>query len=75
MSKSIRTILAMLEPTKKSQLQYAFEEGLVNQYVEYEPGRFIGVNIQSLPNLNIEQTAGSYSAGVIIQGQKDVRDS
>lgn len=72
MQKSIKTILSTLEQKKKDQIQYAFEQGLVNQYVEYEPGRFIGVNIQNLPNLIIEQTAGSYSAGSIVQGQRDV---
>lgn len=69
MKKSIKALLARLDPKKKEQLTYAFEEGLTNQYVEYEPGRFIGVNIDGLHNLNIEQEAGVWSSGTILQGQ------
>jgi hypothetical protein len=67
--KSIKSILAMLPKGPADQLKYALENELVNQYVEHEPGRFIGVNIQGLPNLSVEQTAGLYSEGTITQGQ------
>lgn len=65
MNKSIKSILAMLHPEHKKHLDYAFEHGLPNQYVEYSPGHFVGVNIQNLPNFNIEQTAGFYASGTI----------
>lgn len=66
---TISSILARLDKTKRTQIDYAFEEGLINQYVEYEPGRFIGVNIQHLPHLLVEQIAGCYAEGSILQGQ------
>lgn len=72
MNKSIKSILSMLNPEQKEQLRYAFEQCLINQFVEYAPGRFVGVNIQNLPHLHIEQVAGLYSSGSISQGQKDV---
>lgn len=74
MPRSIRAILAMLDVKKREQLQYAFEEGLTNQYVEYAPGRFIGVNVSNMPNLQIEQTVGAWSSGVILQGQVHAQD-
>lgn len=66
---NIKQILASLTQAQRTQIDYAFENGLINQFIEYAPGRFIGVNIQNLSNLQIEQTAGLYSAGTILQGQ------
>lgn len=59
----------MLGPEDKAKLDYAFENELSNQWVEYSPGRFIGVNINGLQNLIVEQTAGLYAEGILMQGQ------
>lgn len=67
--KDIKSILATLDRTSRSKLDYAFENELPHILVEYAPGKFIGVNVQPRANLTIELTAGLYSAGLIIQGQ------
>ena len=72
MIKSIKSIISMLTIEQKQQLHYAFEQSLMNQFIEYAPGKFVGVNIKNLPHLHIEQVAGLYSSGTISQGQKDV---
>jgi hypothetical protein len=64
---TIKILLRFLSDDDRELLSYAFEHGLTNQFVEYRPGRFVGVNIipELMPNLVIEQTAGAYSAGAI----------
>lgn len=66
---SIRSILAMLPQQDYELLTYAHEEGLTNQYVEYRPGRFVGVNVlpELMPHLVVEKTAGAYSAGSVLK--------
>lgn len=65
MSKSLRSILAMLPKNDRQYLQVAFDNEIPNKWVEYEPGRFIGVNITDLSILVVEETAGYYAAGSI----------
>jgi hypothetical protein len=60
--KTIRDILDRLTPAQKDKLKYAFEHQL-SQYVEYEPGKYVGVNTGNAKNLSVEQCAGSYYAG------------
>lgn len=64
---SIKSILRLLSHEDGELLSYALESGLTNQFVEYQPGRFVGVNIlpELMPNLVIDQTAGLFSAGTI----------
>lgn len=64
---SIKEILKQLAQSDQDLLTYAFEQGLSNQFVIYEPGRFVGVNIDpDFKDLAIEQTAGRYSEGTIV---------
>lgn len=71
MSKSIKAILLGLRKEDQDQLNYAFENELRNQFVIYTTGRFIGVNIDpSLTSLVVEQTAGFYSEGTLVDRHK-----
>jgi hypothetical protein len=48
----------------KQFLRAAFRAEIQNQFIEYEPGKFIGVYINH-PHLHIEQKAGFWSAGTL----------
>lgn len=62
----IKDILNQLSQSDRELLKYAFEQGLTNQFVIYEPGRFVGVNVDpEFKALQIEQTAGRYSEGTV----------
>lgn len=64
---SIKEILKRLAPSDRDLLKYGFENGLSNQFVIYEPGRFVGVNIDpDFKDLEIEQVAGRYSEGRVV---------
>lgn len=65
---TIREVLSQLRLEDLELLRYAREAGLDNQFVEYQPGRFVGVNILAdfMPQLAIEQNAGPFSEGVIL---------
>jgi hypothetical protein len=67
---SIRTVLAGLRPQDRDKLNYAFENGLTNQFVVFAPGRFIGVNmLDTLRSVRIEQTEGHWSIGTLTNGE------
>lgn len=66
---SIKVILSQLSRDDSELLSYAMETCLTNQFVEYRPNRWVGVNIlpDLMPHLVVEQTAGMYSAGTIVR--------
>jgi len=60
----IADILNALEPEQHSQLMYAFEQGF-SQIIIYKPGRFIGVNISNIRNLDLVNQEGDWSCGTV----------
>jgi hypothetical protein len=62
----IKEVLNSLDKEKRLQLMMAFNDGL-SDYIEYEPGYFIGVNLVSekFPNLKITNTRGSWCIGEV----------
>ena len=61
---TIKDILAALPAVDRDALMAAFESGEA-YYVEYEPGRFIGVNTDAVQHLLADQSAGSFREGTI----------
>jgi hypothetical protein len=60
----LREILNSLTPDQRELLNYAFEHQ-IGQHVEYETGKFIGVNVENIDYLSVEQSQGNWSSGVI----------
>lgn len=60
----INDILNSLLPEQKNQLLYAFEQGFT-QIVIYKPGYFVGVNVNEIGNLDLENQEGVWSCGRI----------
>jgi len=61
---TIKEIMAGLSMTDKEQLMTAFEASMTH-YIEWTPGRFIGVNTDSVPHLTCCQQSGSFREGTI----------
>ncbi len=59
---TIRKALDSLDPEQRRQLMYAFEHEF-SQHVKLSNGKFIGVNVQKTPNLEITESAGNWSVG------------
>lgn len=66
--RQIRDILGDLKKEQKEYLFYCFEYGIY-AYVEYEEGRFIGVNVERDPGLQICQRVNHWSEGKIENGK------
>lgn len=69
---SLKGTLDRLEAGHKNRLLHAFNQGLA-QYVELpgkagEPRRYIGVNVQAIPNLKPDVVVGVWSEGTIAGG-------
>jgi hypothetical protein len=60
----IRQILDELPEQKRRLLMYAFEHDL-GQYVQLDGGKFVGVNIQNIRNLQITESAGKWAVGIV----------
>jgi len=56
---TIREVLDDLDAAKRAQLMYAFEHDLT-QFIEFEAGRFIGVNTDFVKHLKVETSAGKW---------------
>ncbi len=50
---------------------HAFEQEFA-QYVELPDGKFIGVNVEPIKHLRIQESAGSWHYGDIMKGDSDV---
>ena len=61
---TIREVLDSLEPPKRAQLMYAFEHDLT-QFIEFESGKFIGVNTDYVKHLKSTTAAGKWRLGEI----------
>lgn len=66
---TMRERLNKLTVDQSRRLQYAFENQF-SQYIEIGDGKFIGVGVQSLKHLKIEESAGTWSYGTI-QGKSN----
>lgn len=64
MDRTIGQILRSIPQMDRDTLMSAFNEGL-SSYVEYSPGRYLGVNTDSIPYLTCVQTAGDWREGTI----------
>ena len=60
----IKQLLKELDAVHKRQLMYAFEQE-ITQFVELEDGKFLGVNVDGIPFLEILEQAGSWAYGRI----------
>lgn len=65
----LRDILQKIGESNRALLRYALESDLP-QHVEYEPGRFVGVNVQAAPTLVVERSHGAYQTGAIRSEEK-----
>jgi hypothetical protein len=61
---TIKEIIDNLPVEKQRQLMVAFENN-ITQYVEYEYGKYVGVNTANIKNLTKEQVAGNWYVGEI----------
>lgn len=61
---TLKAILQNLEVENHRRLMHAFNNEFAD-FVEYAPGRFIGVHIQNVPNLKINSEVGVWSEGEI----------
>jgi len=66
---TFRERLDKLEPKQLSLLQYAFEQQISGQFVELPNNKFIGVNVEHVKNLSIEESVGSWSYGTVNKGE------
>lgn len=68
----IRDIIDKLPKEQHQQLMFAFNNGL-SEYIEYEPGCFIGVNIDltQYSKFQIIITRGKWSVGTITGDTKN----
>lgn len=60
----VKEELDKLTENQRRLLNYAFEHGL-SQYVELPGKRFVGVNVDSLKTISIEESVGAWSTGVV----------
>ena len=61
---TLKTIIDSLPDESRQQLMYAFEYDL-SQYVDYNGNKFVGVNINNLRHLDIEERIGKWSIGIV----------
>lgn len=64
MSIDIDEIVKGLKTSDREMLMTAMESGYTDKYVEWTPGRFVGVNITQ-PGFNIEHQAGYLVEGLL----------
>lgn len=67
---TIKDILSALPTADRDAVMAAFEAG-ESYYVEYEPGRFLGVNTDAIRHLVADQAAGSFREGTIVRRGAD----
>ena len=65
--KSLREIIGSLTPDERATLMDAFEN-VIEAYVIYMPGHFVGVNTGSNPNLIATETQGAWACGTLYSG-------
>lgn len=65
---SIKLILQSLSPPLREQIMYSFENEEPD-FVEYETGKFLGVNIVDNQSLKVDDVSGVWSSGLILKGR------
>lgn len=63
----IRELLKRLSRVQMQQLRYAHEQEIA-QYIELDDDIFIGVNVEPIPYLIIEERAGDWACGRVNRG-------
>ncbi len=66
--KTIKDVIDGLSSQDRQRLMYAFENGFA-QHVEYEPGKYVGVNTTHVKNLTKRQAAGPWYEGDIVTNE------
>jgi len=61
---TLKEALDKLEVEERRRLIYAFDNH-ITQHIELPNKRFVGVNVESIPNLKIQQKIGVWAMGVI----------
>lgn len=61
---TIKEILDKLGVEDRRRLIYAFDNH-ITQHIELSNKKFVGVNVESIPYLKIEQKIGAWASGVI----------
>lgn len=61
---TIKETLSSLSDKEQRLLMYAFEHGL-GQYVTINGNRFIGVHVEHIRNLEVEEAAGVWAIGKV----------
>jgi len=61
---TIKETLSSLSDKERRLLMYAFEHSL-GQHVTLPDNRFIGVNVEHIKNLEIEESAGVWAVGKV----------
>jgi hypothetical protein len=64
MTININEIFKTLRTCDREMLMAALESGYTDRYIEWTPGRFVGVNITQ-PGFHIEHTAGCWVEGLL----------
>jgi hypothetical protein len=64
MTININEIFKQLRTSDRQMLMTAMEFGYTDRYVEWTPGRFLGLNITQ-PGFNIEHSAGCWVEGAL----------
>jgi hypothetical protein len=64
MSIDINEVFRSLKTCDREMLMAALESGYTDRYVEWTPGRFVGVNITQ-PGFSIEHSAGCWVEGLL----------
>ncbi len=63
----IKELLNRLQPFERRQLMYAFDQEIA-QYIELDGGIFVGVHVEPLKHLVIEEQAGVWACGKVKHG-------
>ena len=58
----IKEVIDKLRPDERRLLMYAFEQEF-SQYIRLPGNTFVGVNTQSIKNLEVLETAGKWTYG------------
>lgn len=66
----LREIFKTLSQESRAELMYALEQELI-KWIKLPDNKFIGVNIKALPQLQILETQGPWSYGILIGSNAD----
>jgi len=64
----LRELLKQLSPRQMQQLRYAHEQEMA-QYIELDGGIFVGVYVEPIKHLVIEEQTGVWACGKVSHGR------